>query len=460
MLDCFTTTTEDLIPVTAIATADFDAWYQKQTNKIKNWLQANSFKANSGSICLLPDREGKIKQVFLGITDSDDFWAFGALTEKLHSGNYQIEGDWSAEQFQRIAIAWGLGSYRFTAYKKQVMSAAKLYLPATTDAKHLMSVIDSIFLIRDLGNTPAENMGPASIAKAATSVAIDTNGKVTQIIGEDLLKKGFEAIYTVGKGSACKPRLIDITWKTNRKFPTVILVGKGVCFDAGGLDIKTPGVYMKDMEKDMVGAANVLGLAKMIQEHELPINLRVLIPTVENMLSGSSYKPGDIIKTYSGKTVEVTNTDAEGRLILSDALALASEANPDLILDFATLTGAATVALGPEIAAMFTKDTKMAQEILQHGDKESDPIWQLPIYQPYHKLLDSDRADIINSVEIRYGGAITAALFLQEFIGKDIPWIHFDIPSHNIDARPGRPKGADAFAIRAVFQYLVSTYGN
>ncbi len=458
MLDCLITSSELLIPIYPVFEADFDSWLDKQSSKVKNWLHANEFKAKPGSTCIMPDRDGNIKQVFLGVANCDDFWSFGALSDKLLTGDYEIHGDWSVEQLQRVAIAWGLGRYKFTAYKTSRQSKAKLKITEACDLDYVENIVTSINLARDLINHPAEDMNPSDLAKAVTSVAVEFGAEVSQIIGEDLRKHKFEAIYAVGKASINAPRLIDLNWHQSKKFPTVVLVGKGVCFDSGGLDLK-PSPYMKDMDKDMAGAAHVLSLARMVMGAKLPINLRVLIPAVENLVSGSSYKPGDIIKTYKGLTVEVTNTDAEGRLILADALALASESKPDLIIDFATLTGARSVALGPEIVAMFSTNESLAQNILDFSKSEQDPMCILPIYQPYRELMDSHIADLVNSSDTRYGGAITAALFLQEFVECDIPWVHFDLEAHNDKSKPGRPKGGEAQGLRAVFRYLVGKYG-
>lgn len=452
-----TSSSEAAVPIIAVCPDEFTALISKQNNRLKNWLQVNDFKAESGSICLLPDRDGKIKKVFLGIENSDDFWAFAALPNKLASGVYQIQLDCNTEQLQRIAIAWGLGTYKFTVYKKEHISKAQLLLSGACDLQYVESVVSSIALVRDLINYPAENMGPISLAKAATSVAIEFGAKVDQVIGDDLLKKGFAGIHAVGRGSSSLPRLIDLTWG-KKKDPQLVLIGKGVCFDSGGLDIK-PREYMLGMEKDMGGAAHVLGLARMIMAAKLPVNLRVLIPAVENMVSGNSYKPGDIITTYKGTTVEVGDTDAEGRLVLADALALACEPKPDLIIDFATLTGSASAALGTEIAAMFTVSNNIAEAVSDVAEEENDPVWQMPLYKPYKDLLDSHIADIRSCGSVRCAGAITAALFLQEFISKDQEWVHFDISDNNEKDRPGRPKGGEAHGLRALFSYLVKRYG-
>ena len=441
---------------------DFSAWFEKQKNQAKNWMISESFKKKPGSVCLLPDKDGKIEKVLLAIQDKDDFWSFGVLPDRLPEGVYGIfEEGFSKEQLQRCAIAFGLGKYKFTKYKKDyALSQAMLFLPQSLDSSYVKNVVDSISFTRDLINTPAEDMTPASLLKEATSLSIEFNCKIHHTAGYDLLKKGFNAIHTVGRASCNEPLLIDLHWKQNKKMesPKIALVGKGVCFDAGGLNLK-PSDYLKGMERDMAGAAHVLGLARMIMSCNLPVDLHVYIPAVENLISGNSYKPADIIKTYKGLTVEVRNTDAEGRLILADALTLASEEKPDLIIDFGTLTGAARVALGPEIPALFTDCDDFAEGMLHFVESENDPICRMPLYKPYRKLLNTKIADIANVSNIRVGGAVTAALFLREFVDKSIPWVHFDIPGDNITTLPGRPKGGEVHVLRALFNYLVKKYG-
>ncbi len=458
MSDYFTTSiSEPAIPIIPVVNDEYAKWFESQTFKVKNWLRINEFKAKSGSVCLMPDKEGKIKQIFLGINDLDDFWAFGALPNKLSEGIYQINNSWHAEQLQRIAIAWGLGAYKFTAYKKSPISKAKLFISKNYNLQYIENIISSIALVRDLINYPAEDMDPAKLTKTVLSTAIEFGGNVDQIIGDDLLKKGYIAIHAVGRASTHAPRLIDLKWG-KEKNPKIILVGKGVCFDSGGLDIKSQ-TSMERMKKDMGGAAHVLGLARMIMAADLSVNLRVLIPAVENMIAGNSYKPGDVITTYKGITVEITNTDAEGRLILADALALACEDEPELLIDFATLTSAADIALGNEIAALFSHHDDLAKEIINCAEQENDPICRMPIYQPYHKWLDSNIADICNAASVRLGGAITATLFLQEFVNRNIPWLHFDLMGYNVDDKLGKPKGGEAQGLRAVFNYLLKRYG-
>jgi leucyl aminopeptidase len=459
MQDFFTTTVpKKTITIVPIGTKKFDKWLKQQNTVIKNWLNVSKFTAKSGSICVLPDTRGHIYIVFLGIANENDFWAFSALPLKLPEGIYKIEANLNTKQLQRAIIAWGLGCYKFAIYTKNNpdITKAKLLIPDSCDRQYIKNVVDSIFLVRDLINYPAENETPEILGSQAITLAKKFGAKVNQIVGEDLLKKGFNAIYAVGRGSANKPRLIDLRWGDSKN-PKVTLVGKGVCFDTGGLNLKAPS-EMQTMKKDMAGAAHVLGLASMIMMAKLPINLRVLIPAVENMPSGNAYKQGDILKTYKGITVEIGNTDAEGRLILADVLTLACEESPELLIDFASLTGASRIALGTDIAAMFTNKDALATEIAAIAVEEQDPIWQLPLFEPYKELLESDMADISNIGRISYGGAITAAIFLQEFITTNTPWVHFDIMAFNLSAKPGRPKGGEAQGIRALFAYLCKKF--
>jgi leucyl aminopeptidase len=314
------------------------------------------------------------------------------------------------------------------------------------------NIVESTYLVRDLINTPAEDMGPLELSETAMRLSEEFHAQFDQIVGEDLLDEMYPAVFTVGRGSYSSPRLLDLQWG-DLNSPKLTLVGKGVCYDTGGLDIKTGG-SMRLMKKDMGGAAHVLGLARMIMKANLPVRLRVLIPAVENSVSGDAYRPGDVITMRNGKTVEVDNTDAEGRLVLADALVEASSEKPDLLIDFATLTGAARVAVGTEIAAMFTNNDKLAECVAASAEHEKDPVWRMPLHQSYLKLLKSKIADIANCARGGYAGAITAALFLQQFIDQEITWLHFDVMGWNVADRAGHPEGGEAMGLRAVFSYL------
>jgi leucyl aminopeptidase len=320
----------------------------------------------------------------------------------------------------------------------------------------VQSAAEAVYLVRDLVNTPSNDMGPAELAAAGKKLAGSFKGSTSVIIGEDLLKKNYPAIHAVGKGSPRAPRFVDIRWG-NKKNPKVTLVGKGVCFDTGGLDIK-PGNAMALMKKDMGGAAHVLGLARMIMAHNLPVNLRVLIPAVENSTDGNSYRPGDIIQTRKGLTIEIGDTDAEGRLVLADALAEACRDNPALIIDYATLTGAARVALGPDLPAMFTNNDRIAVELIDASMEVEDPLWRLPLWQPYKDNLASKIADS-NNIGGSFAGAITAALFLEKFIERGIPWVHIDTYAWNNGNKPGRPEGGEALGMRAGFELIKKRFG-
>lgn len=459
MIKCFSDQSAlPSIPIVPIIELKLNDWLQNQDSRVRNWINATNFKAKSCEVCLLPNAGGELEKVLVGMGPEEDTWVFGHLSATLPKGHYHIESQLTKDQLKHAVLAWGLGSYQYTPYKQCSPLEAKLLWPEAVDAVALEMTLTSLFLVRDLINTPTEDMGPSELADCAMRVAEEFGVKAKEIIGDDLLKENYPTIHTVGRASDHAPRLVDFTWG-NPVHPKITLVGKGVCFDSGGLDLKSAN-NMALMKKDMGGAAHALGLARMIMGAHLPVRLRVLIPAVENAVSGDAYRPGDIIRTRKGITVEVTNTDAEGRLVLSDALAEAVTEKPDILIDFATLTGAAKVALGADLPALFTANDELAQELLQSGEREKDYIWRLPLFTPYRKMLDSPIADICNSSDLGYGGAITAALFLKEFVPHDTLWAHFDMMAWNIQARPGRPQGGEAVALRGVFAYLQKRFGN
>lgn len=456
MLNCFTKTNTAATVIKPLLTATFPEWLAQQTESVKNWVKATQFTAKADTFCLIPNEQGCLSQVLFGIKKAEDFWGYGALPTALPVGAYRIEGISDPEQLNRIVMAWGLGAYQFDAYKKPLKTIAQLVIPKECDANAIENCVTAIYLVRDLINTPTEQMGPAELAQAAVALGRQFNAEITQLIGDDLLKHNYPTIYAVGRASNRAPRLVDLRWG-DKHAPKITLVGKGVCFDSGGLNIK-PAAQMGLMKKDMGGAAHALGLARMIMVANLPVRLRVLIPAVENVIAGNAYKPGDVIKTRQGLTVEIGNTDAEGRLVVCDALAEAVTEQPDLLLDFTTLTGAARVAVGTDIAAFFCNNENLATQLQQHADQVQDPVWRLPLYAPYRKMLDSSIADINNAGSSSYAGAITAALFLREFVPENIPWIHFDFMAWNLSARPGRPEGAEVNALRAMFAYLIARF--
>lgn len=449
MLACYTQESTDATPIIRQNVDSFRHWLEQQPERVQQWCRANQFEAKANTYCIIPNEQGGLDAVLLGIAE-DDFWAGADLSVRLPQGVYQF-----AEPSRAAVIAWGLGAYEFDRYKKSTTSVAQLLLP--DDLRDCEAIVSAQYLVRDLINTPTEDMGPFELAEAARTVCERFDAKLTVTLGQQLLQDNFPSIYTVGRASPNEPRLIDFVWG-DEAHPKVTLVGKGVCFDTGGLDLK-PSNGMLNMKKDMGGAAQVLGLAQLIMASNLPIRLRVLIPAVENSVAGNAYRPGDVITSRSGKTIEVGNTDAEGRVILSDALTLASEEQPDLLIDLATLTGAARIAMGLDLPAMFCNDEDTATALLAAAEECQDPIWRMPLFAPYRDLIKGKIADISNTGSSVYGGAITAALFLEHFVASDIPWVHFDMMAFNISPRPGRPEGGEAMGLRALFAFLEAKFG-
>jgi leucyl aminopeptidase len=437
----------EMTPIVLISQNDYPLWLSQQPAATQAWLVNTQFRPEAGAVRLIPDSSGKISQVLCCVADKNHFWNVGHLPFALPEGMYTL----GKAQTIHHAIAWGLGAYQFTRYKKPQRQAAQLNISAEENAQ-VKSMVEALCHVRDWINTPTDDMGPSEFAEIAKQLAKAHHAKFSQIVGEELLAKNYASIYTVGRASDDAPRLIDLRWG-NAKHPKLSLVGKGVCFDTGGLDIKSSS-YMLLMKKDMAGGAHVLGLARMIMEAKLPVCLRVLIPMVENAISGNAYRPGDVIKSRKGTTIEVGNTDAEGRLILADALTEAASENPDLLVDISTLTGAARVALGTELPAVFSNHDAVVEAVIKHGEKVTDPMWRLPLFGLYREYLNSNVADLNNNPSESYGGAITAALFLKEFVPDTIPWLHFDLMAWNLRTRPGRPQGGEAMVLRALFSYL------
>jgi len=449
---------KNAIAITLISTSELESWKETLSKSQANWLEKNQFQAAAGEVLLFSDENGNVQNIAAGRGKEEyDPWLFSKIASTLPKGVYHFETPLDDMDADLAAFGWAMADYKFDHYlKEKKQTKAVLAVPENCDHAYVSSIVRGVSLARDLVNTPTCDMGPPELAEVASNLASLFGAKIDITVGESLLKKGLNTIHTVGRAAEKEPRLIDIRWG-DENAPKVTLVGKGVCFDTGGLDIK-PSNAMLTMKKDMGGAAHVLGLAQMIMESELDVRLRVLIPAVENNISGNAFRPGDIIKSYKGTTIEVGNTDAEGRLVLCDALALASEEKPEIMMDFATLTGAARVALGTDVPPYFCEDKNLSDEIRRYSIDEHDPLWPLPLYKPYKKLLASNVADMNNVGSTGFGGAITAALFLQHFVGDDIPWIHFDVYAWNAGARTGRPKGGEAMGIRAVFQYLCDKY--
>jgi leucyl aminopeptidase len=415
------------------------------------YAKATGFQGKPGQGLLVPGTDGALAAVLVG-DSSDDPFAAGRLAALLPSGTYRFATAPSDARLATLAIA--LAAYEFTRYRKSDGNTLKLVPPDGVDAAELSAVIEGVTLTRDLVNTPSNDMGPAELETAARKLARTHRARIAVTSGRTLARE-FPLVQAVGQGSARTPRVIDMTWG-NPKHPKVTLVGKGVCFDTGGLDIKSDA-GMLNMKKDMGGAATALGLAHMLMARKVQLRLRVIIPAVENSISGASFRPRDIYRSRKGITVEIGNTDAEGRLVLADALALADEEKPELIVDFATLTGAARVALGPELPPFYTDDDALAAELMAHGIRENDPVWRLPLWRPYDAMLESKIADT-NNVGGSFAGSITAALFLRKFVENAKAWLHLDIFAWTPTARPGRPEGGECQTARALYALLKKRY--
>ncbi|TCM19846.1 leucyl aminopeptidase [Novosphingobium sp. PhB165] len=419
-------------------------------------LDAQKFVGDAGSHAIVTDGDGW--SVVAGVADPAKLtsWCLGKLADVLPAGTYRCAGG----EAGKAMLGWIAGQYRFDRYRSDPSEEGPRVL-LTTEVKAIDAMIaeaEATELVRDLVNTPAEDMGPGHLEAEAESLAKAFRAEVRVTRGE-MLEREYPMVHAVGRaaGRAHAPRLIELEWG-DPKHPKIAVVGKGVCFDSGGLDIK-PGAGMLLMKKDMGGAAHALGLARLIMGAQLPVRLHLLIPAVENAISGNSFRPGDVLRSRAGISVEIGNTDAEGRLILGDALTRAGEKEPELVIDFATLTGAARVAVGPDLPALFTREDSTAQEILDAGLAVDDPCWRLPLYDGYREYLKSDLADINNAGSSGFAGSSTAALFLDRFLPKDIDWAHFDTFAWRPAARPGRPKGGDALGLRAAWYMLKARYG-
>ncbi len=419
----------------------------------RRFATSAGFTGESGKLLAVPDAEGAVAGYLFGLARAADPFAAGALPGLLPPGTYRLEGEVPAH----AALAFALGTYRFDRYRTRPKRDVRLAVPTDADAAALARTVEAVTLVRDLVNTPANDLGPAEIEDAARALAARFGAALNVTVGEALLEENFPLIHAVGRAATRAPRLIDLTWG-DADAPKVTLVGKGVAFDTGGLDIK-PSSGMLIMKKDMGGAASALGLALLIMSRGLKVRLRVLIPAVENSIAGDAFRPGDVLKSRKGLSVEIGNTDAEGRLVLADALTLADAEAPDLLVDFATLTGAARVALGPHLPPAYTDDETLAADLARHAMAQNDPLWRLPLWAPYASMLDSKIADINNAGSGGFAGSITAALFLKRFVGAAKAWLHLDIYAWNPSARPGRPEGGEAQTIRALDALLAERYG-
>jgi leucyl aminopeptidase len=451
------------LPLWLLYEDEIEHWCAAQPVPLAKWALEQNFKGERHRVLLFADAAGVLAGAVGGLGRRQgalSLWHAAGLAERLPPRHYRLAQEFSAAEATQLCLGFAYGGYRFDRYKPSKGEAASLDAPANADTPFVMLAAEASRMARDWINTPAADLGPAELSAAARALAERHGAQFRESVGEELLTENFPAIHAVGRASSAAPRLIDMRWSPpgNRPCPSVTLVGKGVCFDSGGLDIKSSS-GMALMKKDMGGAAVTLALAHMLMSSNIRVHLRVLVPAVENAVGGNAYRPGDVLATRKGLTVEVGNTDAEGRLVLCDALALADAEHPDLIIDFATLTGAARVALGPELPALFGNDEKMVAEVTQIAAAEHDSLWPMPLWAGYEDELSSKIADLNNVASSSFAGAIFGALFLKRFVSESTPWLHIDLYAWNSKDRPGRSVGAEAQSMRGIYRYLLARYG-
>jgi leucyl aminopeptidase len=450
---------KDIIPIILM---NSEKWNSLSFNKTKEkWLKSTEFRAKPFDYRLVPNNKGGIQEVVVGV-DELNTWCLGDLSKALPKGDYYIKSRLSKEVLWHLSLGWGLGAYRFKDKESVIEPKARLLVPDHISKKRLQAFLETFYWIRDLINLPSSDLTPVQLAENAREMAQIYGARTKVLVGEELLQENYPLVYAVGKGSIHQPSFTSIEWG-KKEHPKVSLVGKGITFDTGGVNIK-PDSAMRLMKKDMGGAAHALGLGRLIMEMNLPIHLQILIPSAENAVSGNAYKPLDVIKSRKGLTIEISHTDAEGRLVLADALCESASHQPELLIDFATLTGAIRVALGPELPGIFTNNDVLGSHLVQLGIKMHDPLWQMPLFNPYKKWIKGRNADLCNvassslSSEIPHAGAITAALFLQEFIPDETDWVHIDFSAWNYGSKPGRPEGGEVMTLRTLFAYLEKRY--
>jgi leucyl aminopeptidase len=458
------------VPLWLLYEHEIDAWRAAQAPNVAQWTALQNFKGEKHRVVLLPDSDGTLKGAVGGLGRRQgplSLWHAAGFVERLPSRRFRLAQEWNAEDATQLCLGFAYGAYRFDRYRPAKCEPASVEAPPNADVRFVALASESLRMARDWINTPAQDLGPAELAGAARALAERHRAAYREWVGEELLGANFPAIHAVGRASSGAPRLLELRWAPGAgegissggsAYPLLTLVGKGVCFDSGGLDLKAAS-GMALMKKDMGGAAVALALAHMLMGAGIRAQLRVLVPAVENAVGGNAYRPGDVLATRKGLSVEVGNTDAEGRLVLCDALAFADEDHPDLIVDFATLTGAARVALGPELPALFGNHDDIVAELARISAAEHDPLWPMPLWLGYEDELASKIADLNNVASSAMAGAIFGALFLKRFVGESTPWLHIDLYAWNSKERPGRGVGAEAQGLRAVFRYLVKRYG-
>ena len=458
MLLPFVDRSSSSLPVQFVSQPKWRSWLREQSAPRRGWIDSSGMAGKAGDLAVLPGRDGKAAGAVLVLSATPTLWDFGALATKLPAGTWRLASDTAPVSATDAAVAIGLGTWRFERYRsKKAKAGAKIVWPQGADKARATAAVEAISMARDLITTPSSDMGPAELAAAAQALGKTHKARVRVIVGDDLLKQNYPMVHAVGRASSRAPRLIDLVWGRESD-PKVTLVGNGVCFDTGGLDLK-PATGMLNMKKDMGGAATMMAVAAMVMAARLPVRLRLLVPAVENSVSGNAFRPLDVVPTRKGITVEIGNTDAEGRLILCDALHEGASEKPTLMVDCATLTGAARVALGTDLPALFCNDDTLAGDLIETGKDVHDPMWRLTLYAGYRRLLDSKVADINNAPSAAFGGAITAALYLKEFVPDDVPWAHFDMMAWNNTTRPGRPEGGEAQVARAIFATIEKRIG-
>jgi leucyl aminopeptidase len=450
-------------PIWLVSEQGLGAWLEVQPQAVRAWARTHGFQAEKNKLIVIPAPAGDgIAGAALGLGSTPDLfeptlWTSVGLPDRLPPGRYRFTGTFSSVAATHLTLGWEYGSYRFTRYRKSPGELPSLVAPTGADLEYVRLANEALSEARDLINTPANDLGPAELGEAVQRLALQHEAECRITVGEELLRQNYPLIYEVGKGSAREPRLIDMRWG-KKGAPLVTLVGKGVCFDTGGLDIK-PSSGMLLMKKDMGGAALALALARMLMGADAPVQLRLLIPAVENSISGRSYRPSDVLRSRQGLTVEIGNTDAEGRLVLADALSEADTQDPALLIDLATLTGAARVALGPELPAVYSHPQQLAMELRSIGEKEADPLWPMPLWSGYDDDLSSRVADLNNVSPTPFAGSIIGALFLKRFVTRTRNWLHADVYAWNAKERPGRPVGGDPHTVRALYRLIRQRFG-
>lgn len=442
------------LPFHCVRGEEFDTWRKLQLPAIGQWLDAQKYTASSGTLMLLPG-DGGIDGAVIGIGNRLDPFTYAHAPYALPPGDWKLAGELDAAARNALLLGWGLGSYRFRRYKTPLREPANLVIDNDADAETL-DVLAAYVRVRDLINTPTEDMGPDELEAVTREIAERHGAKVDVITGEDLITQNYPAIHAVGRASHRAPRLIHLEWG-DADAPHVSLVGKGVCFDTGGLNLKA-SAGMRNMKKDMGGAAHAIALAELIMARGLSVRLSLFVAAVENAVGPNALRPGEVIATRKGVSVEIDNTDAEGRLVLCDALVRASEDKPAVLLDFATLTGAARIALGPDLPALYSNDDALANEWLDAGQRVFEPQWRMPLWRPYLRYLTSNIADIANGSSSPMAGSVTAALYLERFVPEGQAWAHVDVYSWNDSDRPGRPAGGEAQSLRSAFEMLKTRY--